>query len=81
MKTHFSPARQRQQVQSGLAVIVVMAIVFLILVFLAGNVKTLDQLEKRVRLVEVQQNRRWQSSPPPATNAAAAVPPTGQSQP
>ena len=50
--------------QSGSAVIVVMALLAILLVYVAGNIRTLANLGRELRLLERQQIRRLQSSAP-----------------
>jgi len=58
--------------QSGSAVIVVMALVAIILLYVAGNLRTLHNLGRELRLIERQQVRRLQKATPP-TNAPPAI--------
>ena len=58
--------------QSGSAVIVVMALVAIIFVYVAGNLKTLANLGRELKLLERQQIRRLQNVPA-KTNAPPAV--------
>jgi hypothetical protein len=66
--------------QSGSAVIVVMALLAIILVYVAGNLRTLNNLGRELKLVERQQTRRLQraaqttNTPPAITVATNAVP-------
>jgi hypothetical protein len=66
--------------QSGSAVIVVMALLAIILVYVAGNLRTLNNLGRELNLVERQQTRRLQrasqttNTPPAITVATNAVP-------
>ena len=64
-----TPCRRRQ---SGSAVIVVMALVAIILVYVAGNLRTLHNLGRELRLIERQQVRRLQRATQP-TNAPPAI--------
>lgn len=62
-----SPPRR----QSGSAVIVVMALLAIILIYVAGNLRTLTNLGRELKLLERQQIRRLQgasprTNPPPA---------------
>jgi hypothetical protein len=57
--------------QSGSAVIVVMALLAIILIYVAGNLRTLTNLGRELKLLERQQIHRLQSAslrtnPPPA---------------
>ncbi len=54
---HASLPRRRQ---SGSAVIVVMALLAIMLIYVAGNLRTIAHLGREVRLVEQQQIRRLQ---------------------
>jgi len=70
--SHGTPRRRRQ---SGSAVIVVMALLAIILVYVAGNLRTLNNLGRELRLVERQQTRRLQraaqtTNTPPAITVA-----------
>jgi hypothetical protein len=58
--------------QSGSAVIVVMALLAIILVYVAGNLKTLANLGRELKLLERQQIRRLQKVSP-KTNAPPAI--------
>ena len=66
--------------QSGSAVIVVMALLAIILVYVAGNLRTLHNLGRELRLIERQQIRRLQkaatstNAPPAITVATNSVP-------
>ncbi len=44
-----------------MAVIVVMALIAIILIFIAGNLRTIRNLDRDIKLVEKAQNRRLQS--------------------
>jgi hypothetical protein len=48
--------------QSGSAVIVVIALLALILVYVAGNLRTINSLGRELKLLERQQTRRLQSA-------------------
>ncbi len=70
----FAPARRQQ----GMAVIVVMALLSIILIYLADNIRTLYSLGQELKLVERQQTRRLQAigpltTAPATTNAATSV--------
>ena len=58
--------------QSGSAVIVVMALLAIILVYVAGNLRTLTSLGRELKLLERQQIRRLQSASP-RTNPPPAI--------
>jgi type II secretory pathway pseudopilin PulG len=74
---HASPPRCRQ---AGSAVIVVMALLAIILVYVASNLRTLNSLGRELKLLERQQTRRLQTavratnSPPAITVATNTVP-------
>ncbi|MEI6786594.1 MAG: hypothetical protein WCQ21_37440 [Verrucomicrobiota bacterium] len=57
----FHVPRPRQR-QSGSAVIVVMALLAILLVYVAGNIRTLSHLGRELRLLERQQTRRLQTA-------------------
>jgi Tfp pilus assembly protein PilX len=66
---HVSRPRRRQ---SGSAVIVVLALLSIILIYVAGNLRTLNNLNRELKLLERQQTRRLQTAAqttntPPAT--------------
>jgi hypothetical protein len=69
MKTRFNPKAARQHRQGGLAVILVLALLSVVLVCIASNLKTLYRLDREVKLVEHQQLRRLNVIS--AANAAA----------
>jgi hypothetical protein len=62
---HVSRSPRRQ---SGSAVIVVMALLAIILIYVAGNLRTLTNLGRELKLLERQQIRRLQNASP-RTNA------------
>ncbi len=55
-----------------MAVIVVIALIAIVLVYVGGNARTLDQLGRELKLVERQQIRRF-VAPAVATNAATVT--------
>ncbi len=67
----FAPAYRQQ----GMAVIVVMALVSIILIYLASNIRTLYSLGRELKLVERQHIRRLQTFGPltNAPNTASAA--------
>ena len=67
------PRRPRQE---GMAVIAVMILVVIVLIYLAGNIRTLHNLGRDLRMIEQQQTQRLAVSAQ-ATNTLAAtnVPP------
>ena len=72
MKIRCSPVSRRRQ--HGSAVIVVIALVAIVLIYVAGNVRTLHFLTREVKLVEQRQVRRLAAIkiPRPAVMAPAA---------
>jgi len=75
--SRFTPCRRRQ---AGSAVIVVIALLAIILVYVAGNLRTLNSLGRELKLLERQQTRRLQTvaqtanSSPAITVATNTVP-------
>jgi hypothetical protein len=67
----FHVSRSRR-CQSGSAVIVVMALLAIILVYVAGNLRTLNSLGRELKLLELQQTRRLQTAAP-RTNSLAVT--------
>lgn len=67
----FQASRPRCR-QSGSAVIVVLALLAILLVYVAGNIRTLSNLGRELRLLERQQTRRLQAAAP-QTNALPAI--------
>ncbi len=57
--------------QTGSAVIIVLALLAILLVYMAGNIRTLSNLGRELRLLERQQIRRLQAAAP-QTNAPPA---------
>ena len=68
--THHAPSPPRHQ--SGSAVIVIMALLAILLLYMAYNLKTLANLGRELRLLERQQTRRLQVTAP-KTNAPPAL--------
>ena len=66
---HASRPRRRQ---TGSAVIVVMALLAIILVYVAANLRTLNSLGRELKLLELQQTRRLQTAAP-TTNSPSAT--------
>ena len=70
------PRRQ----QAGSAVIIVLALLTIMLVYVAGNIRTLNSLGRELRLLERQQTHRLQTaaqktnSPPAISVATNTVP-------
>jgi hypothetical protein len=58
--------------QSGSAVIVVIALLAIILIYVAGNLRTLTHLGRELKLLERQQIRRIQGASP-RTNSPPAI--------
>ncbi|MGO8929017.1 MAG: hypothetical protein ACLQU3_19295 [Limisphaerales bacterium] len=77
---HLSPGARCRRRQSGSAVIVVIALLAIILVYVAGNLRTLYNLNRELNLLERQQTRRLQraaqttNAPPAITIATNSVP-------
>ena len=80
---HDSTATPIRRRQSGSAVIIVMALLAIILVYVAGNLRTINSLGRELKLLEQQQTRRLQratqttNTPPTitvATNSVAGSP-------
>ena len=77
---HDSTSTRCRRRQSGSAVIVVMALLAIILIYVAGNLRTLNNLGRELKLDERQQTRRLQraaqatNTPPAITVATNAVP-------
>ena len=65
-----SGPRRRQE---GMAVIVVIALVAIILVYIAGNIRTLHSLSGELRLIEKAQKQRLQA----ATVSTNSLPKSG----
>jgi len=69
--THYASRPRRRQ--SGSAVIVVMALLTIIMVYVASNLRTINSLGRELKLLERQQIRRLQAvtqtpnTPPAAT--------------
>ena len=67
--------KQRRSREQGMAVIVVIAILFIILVFVAGNLRALHLLRNDLRLVETQQTNRLAHTSVAGNAPPATVPP------
>jgi len=76
MKTRCLSASHRRQ--HGSAVIVVIALVAIVLIYVAGNVRTLHFLTREVKLVEERQVRRLAAIKIPRT---AVVAPAAEAAP
>ena len=74
MKLHATRNTQHASRQSGSAVIVVMALLAIILVYVAGNLRTLNSLDRELKLLERQQIRRLQAATQATHSPPAAVP-------
>jgi Tfp pilus assembly protein PilX len=59
---HVSRFTRPRRRQAGSAVIVVMALLAIILIYVAGNLRTLSNLGRELRLLERQQTRRLQTA-------------------
>ena len=66
------PATRATPRESGSTVIVIIALLSILLLYMAYNLKTLANLGRELRLLERQQIRRLQG-PPPRTNAPPAI--------
>ena len=69
---HASRSTPRRRREGGSAVIVVIALLAIILAYVAGNLRTLNSLDRELKLLERQQIRRLQiasqtTNTPPAT--------------
>jgi hypothetical protein len=62
MKLNSINTASSQRPRSGLAVIVVMGIIAIIMIFVAGNLKSLARLGQELKLLERRQVRRLQTS-------------------
>ncbi len=67
--------------QSGSAVIVVMALLAIMLIYVAGNLRTLNSLDRELKLLELKQTRRLQTAArqtntPPVAIVSTNNPPT-----
>ena len=77
-------ASRRQRNQGGSAVIVVIGLLAIIMVYMAGNIRTLTNLGRELTLLERKQTQRlqaktWEAHPAPAPSATTnAVPPVDQ---
>ena len=71
MKTARSYIRARRQ-EEGMAVIMVMILVVIVLIYLAGNLRTLHNLGRDLRMIEQQQARRLALAAQ-ATNSVATT--------
>jgi len=67
---HVSLPRRRQ---AGSAVIIVLALLAIILVYVAGNLRTLSSLGRELRLLERQQTRRLQTANATTNSPSATV--------
>jgi|CZKM01.1.fsa_nt_gi type II secretory pathway pseudopilin PulG len=84
---HASRSAPRPRRQSGSAVIVVLALLSIILVYVAGNLRTLTSLDRELQLLERQQIRRLQTAtqktntPPSTVLGTNSVPKSGTNSP
>ena len=65
MNTFLNPycRSTNRQTESGMAVILVMALLAIVLVYVAGNLGTLHHLGRELRLIDQKQVRRLESIP------------------
>ena len=73
---HASRPTPRRRRESGSAVIVVMALLAIILVYVAGNLRTLNSLGRELKLLERQQTHRLQTTSQPTNSPPAITVPT-----
>ena len=71
MKIQRSSHRER-----GMAVVVVLALISVLLVYVAANLRSLGLLDRELKRVEQKQIQRLDKATPGATNASAAAEPT-----
>ena len=57
-----------------MATIVVILFIGILLILVAGNVRTLDYLRREIKLIDTKQTQRLKGPPAAATNAPAAQP-------
>lgn len=57
-----SSAQHRIRTQAGMAVIVVMALIAIVLIFIAGNLRTIRNLDRDIKLLERSQIHRLQAT-------------------
>jgi hypothetical protein len=69
--THHAPRFTRRE--SGSAVIVIMALLAILLLYMAYNIQTLANLGRELRLLERQQTRRLQTTAPKTNAPPAAI--------
>ena len=72
------PLQTNRRNRDGSAVIVVIAILSILLIFIAGNIRTLHLLRNDLRFIETQQTNRLATTVLTTTNAAlsSSNPPT-----
>ena len=73
---HRTRRTKRVSRQDAMATIVVMALISILLIFLAGNIRTLYSLGRELKLIEQHQTRRLKAAGP-GTNALAITNPAG----
>ena len=84
MKLPAVHASRRPGRQAGSAVIVVLALLTIIMIYVAGNLRTLTSLDRELKLLERQQIHRLQAtasatnSPPASVLATNSVPPAAR---
>ena len=63
--------------ESGIALIVVMALLAIILIYVTANIRTLNHLQRDLKLIEQKQQQRLKNLPaaPPAAASPATQPP------
>ena len=69
--THHAPRFTRRQ--SGSAVIVIMALLAILLLYMAYNLQTLANLGRELRLLERQQTHRLQTTAPKTNSPPAMI--------
>lgn len=67
------PAPSVRRCEQGVAVIVVLALLAILMLYIAANVRSLRIMSQEIKLVEQRQIRRWNSG---AAVPAVTVPPT-----
>ena len=68
--TPFQTARRSER---GFMIIAMMALLALMLIYVAASTRSLHQLRQELKLVEQKQIQRLQPAPAPRTNATAAL--------
>jgi hypothetical protein len=70
----------RAQRREGSAVVVVMAVLALLLMYSAANLRTLNDLKAELQLLDARQVRQLERRQPPGTNAPPANAPSTETQ-